>query len=329
MSTQPTFDPRPPLRLVTGAASEARRCAVTAVATGTLNVGGSLRSRGAKVDDRYRPIEQLGSGAVGAVWKAYDDRLRRLVALKVAFLPDELQRRRFMREARLCSRIHHRNVVQIYDVGIESKTVYYTMELVEGRDLSTVLGEGPLGIPGLMIVLRQIAGALGRVHHEGILHRDIKPSNVVLNESPSRSTNGAVCKLVDFGLATDVQAQSATWSGVAPRPGRVKGTPAYMSPEQIRGEALGPRSDIYGFGCLAYEAFTGAPPFPSEDIDQVLALHLCKRPAPMHAAAFDRIPAASSRALQDLVQRCLAKRPEDRPESMDEVRRMLRSVSVR
>lgn len=282
---------------------------------------------GVVVDDRYQLIELLGYGGMGAVWKARDTRLRRQVALKTANLPSEHARDRFLAEARLCSRISHRNIVQIYDLGVCRDTVYYTMELIEGRDLATALEDDPPPLPGVVIVLRQIAGALGRMHREGIVHRDIKPSNVMLDESGVGSSNGAVCRLVDFGLAADLRADRIAWAGG--RRGRIMGTPSYMSPEQIRGETVDHRSDIYSFGCMAYEAFTGAPPFTPTELLELIELHSRRAPPPLRSAALDRIPAASSKALRRLVLHCLAKRPEDRPASMDEVKLVLRSIGFR
>lgn len=283
---------------------------------------------GARLDGRYQLVELLGHGGMGAVWKARDQRLRRTVALKIASLPGELDRSRFVREARICSRIRHRNVVEIYDVGTaDGGLAYYTMELVEGRDLSTVLADEPPGAPVLVLVLRQVASALDRVHRFGVVHRDVKPSNVVIDESSQRSTGGALCKLVDFGLAVDTELGAADDDEPITTPGQFLGTPRYMSPEQIRGATLDHKSDVYGFGCLAYEVLTGAPPFASPSMPDLLQQHLVASPEPMASAALDRLPPTTASTLEAIVSRCLAKRAADRP-AMSEVKQAFASMTL-
>ncbi|MEM9454788.1 MAG: serine/threonine-protein kinase [Myxococcota bacterium] len=289
-------------------------------------------SPGATLDGRYKLVELLGYGGMGAVWRARDLHLGRTVALKTASLPNDAERRRFVREARICSRIRHRNIVEIYDArSIAEETAYYTMELVEGRDLSTILEEESLGISVLVMILQQVAAALYRVHEAGVVHRDVKPGNVVIDESAS-SSDGVRCKLVDFGLAAEL------WSGhesgsdferdYISMSGQFMGTPQYMSPEQIQGAALDHKSDIYGFGCLAYEVLTGAPPFVAESMHDVLQMHLYTQPEPIPAVALDRLPVTAGVELEAIVMRCLAKRVDERPASMLEVRRVLGALET-
>lgn len=289
-------------------------------------------SPGATLDQRYELVELLGYGGMGAVWRARDLHLGRMVALKTASLPNDAERRRFVREARICSRLRHRNIVEIYDAGsLGQDAAYYTMELVEGRDLSTILEDESLGISVLVIILRQIAAALHRVHEAGVVHRDVKPGNVVIDESAS-SSDGVLCKLVDFGLAAELWPGHESGSGFErdyiSMSGQFMGTPQYMSPEQIQGAALDHKSDIYGFGCLAYEVLTGAPPFVGESMHDVLQMHLHTRPEPMPSTALGRLPAAAAQQLEAIVMRCLAKRVDERPASMLEVRRVLGAVET-
>ena len=302
-------------------------------ASAELRPSVTLRA-GVTIDERYHLVELLGRGGMGVVWKAHDVRLRRLVALKVASLSSEGERERFIREARICSRIRHRNIVEIFDVGVlEDGTRYYTMELVEGRDLGTVLREEQVGISVAVSILRQVAAALARVHHAGVVHRDVKPANIMINESPLRSTGGALCKLVDFGLAADAHATDEEPSELdaahVTRSGQFMGTPLYMSPEQTRGESLDPRSDIYGFGCLAYELLTGSPPFRADDLPSLMHQHLHATPRPPSETMTAQASHETREALDALIGRCLAKRPEDRPATIGEVRAALGAIRFR
>lgn len=292
-------------------------------------------SPGVMIDDRYQITELRGYGGMGAVWKAEDLQLRRVVALKTASMSSLSERERFVREARLCSRIRHRNIVEIFDVGTtEDDTPYYTMELIEGRDLASVLQEDRPSIPMGLLMLRQIASALARVHRAGVIHRDIKPGNVVVDESIYISSDGVLCKLVDFGLASDIEIHDEGQPDLdtAPftRSGQFVGTPLYMSPEQIRGEPLDQRSDIYGFGCLAREVLVGAPPFDGEELHGLLKQHLEDLPEPMFTAANPdtrRHEPDLLAALESLIGRCLAKEPVDRPASMTEIKNELSAIN--
>ncbi len=225
------------------------------------------------VDRRYKLLHRLGSGGMGEVWCAEHVGLRKRVAIKFlqpALAGDPRVRRRFLREGRLAAAVRHPSVVDILDVGeAQDGRVYLAMELLEGRTIADVVRrDGPFSWSRARRVLVELAGALARVHEHGVIHRDIKPSNVML--IGARDDGSDLCKLIDFGMARGELAGSVelTTSGL------VMGSPAYMSPEQFRGEKVDARSDIYSFGCLAYFLLTGKQPFDGSTPARQMYQHL-------------------------------------------------------
>jgi eukaryotic-like serine/threonine-protein kinase len=209
---------------------------------------------------RYRIVSELGRGAMGIVYKAEDPNLDRLVALKTIILPDENDVRRdyekrFFIEARAAGKLTHPNIVTTFDCGEHDSTVYLAMELLEGTDLrSRMLKDGVTALEAIEIA-RQVAEGLGYAHERGVVHRDIKPGNIMLN--------GGGAKIMDFGLARLRMSDHKTSTGM------VLGTPRYMSPEQISGQPLDHRSDIFSLGIVLYEMLTGTRLFSGENIEQV------------------------------------------------------------
>ncbi|MFN2646023.1 MAG: serine/threonine-protein kinase [Burkholderiales bacterium] len=209
---------------------------------------------------RYRIVTELGRGAMGIVYKAEDPNLDRLVALKTIILPDENDVRRdyekrFFIEAKAAGKLTHPNIVTTFDCGEHDGTVYLAMELLEGTDLrSRMIKDGVTALEAIEIA-RQVAEGLGYAHERGVVHRDIKPGNIMLN--------GGAAKIMDFGLARMRMSDHKTSTGM------VLGTPRYMSPEQISGQPVDHRSDIFSLGIVLYEMLTGTRLFGGENIEQV------------------------------------------------------------
>jgi hypothetical protein len=254
----------------------------------------------------YRVLKLLGRGGMGFVFVAEDIALRRQCALKV-MTPRQAGRTdgwpRFLREARLLASVKHENVVTVYQAGQEKDVAFIAMELLAGETLAAWQSQQSKGRPDEAArVGRGIAAGLAAVHKLGLVHRDIKPANVWL-EAP----HGTV-KLLDFGLARGVEDRSMTHHGT------VLGTPAFMSPEQARGDAVDPRSDLFSLGSVLYGLATGTPPFPGNNtLATLTALAVC-RIKPARA-----VNPAVSQGLSDLIDRLLEKDADDRPATAEEV----------
>jgi serine/threonine protein kinase len=276
---------------------------------------------------RYRVVEKLGSGGMGEVFRAIDNVLQRPVALKILppeVIHDEMRLRRFILEAQSASALNHPNIVTIHDVGAAvvenrdgtSDTVHYiAMELIEGETLAKRIRDGaPLRI--LLELMHGVADALAKAHSAGILHRDLKPDNImVTSEDRAKVVDFGLAKLIhgEFNIETDSPTVERTREGI------MLGTIGYMSPEQIAGKAIDARSDIFSFGCVLYEATCRKRPFVGQDA--IETLHNIQRSAHLQASAVD--PALPP-AIDRITNRCLAKDPEDRYQSMKEVEVELR-----
>jgi non-specific serine/threonine protein kinase len=258
---------------------------------------------------------------MGEVYRGRDTRLGRDVALKVispARLGDAELRRRFELEARAASVLNHPSIVTIYDVGETEGVSWIAMEWVEGRTLREALVDGPLSLNGALSIARQIAEGLATAHAKGIVHRDLKPENVML-------TVEGRTKILDFGLARQTVADSLEGSGskidtlaaIANEPtfeGSILGTVGYMSPEQASGRPVGFHSDQFSFGLILYEMLAGQRAFSRPTAVQTLSAIITDEPTPLASVRSD-----TPMALQNLIARCLAKRPEDRFASTREI----------
>lgn len=267
---------------------------------------------------KYRIIAKLGSGGMGDVYKAEDPELLRTVAIKVMSKQDDRTaggETRFLREARAASAFNHPNIVTIYEIGDTGEHAYIVMEYVEGRSLRALISSKGVKPEEVLDIAAQTCDALVEAHSRGIIHRDIKPENVLLTD------RGRV-KLVDFGLAKSVskhpQRGGATAAESLTESGTVMGTLSYMSPEQLRGENLDERTDIFSFGIVLYELITGDLPFIGSNSFEVAA-SILKDPA----FEIGTVPVGLPRGIKRVVSRLLEKRRDDRPRSFVEVKRAI------
>jgi len=266
----------------------------------------------------YRIESYVDRGGMASVYEATDLRLDRRVALKV--LAQELSeesdfRERFVRESRFAASLDHPNIVPIYDAGESDGHLYIAMRYVRGSDLATVLREkGPFDPAHALAILGPVADALDTAHAAGLVHRDVKPANILLTSAAGRDRFEHVY-LTDFGLTKRTSALSKLTVT-----GHFIGTMAYVSPEQIRGEPLNALSDLYALGCVAYECFTGVPPFVRDDQAALLWAHLNDQPTPLSHYRSNLL------AADPVVARALAKNPSDRYQTCDEFTQMLAEV---
>ena len=235
---------------------------------------------GSVVADRYHVLEKLGEGGMGQVYLAEHVKMGRKSALKVmrpSLVKDVDAITRFNREAANASRISHPNVAAVYDFGeTPDGLIYLAMELVEGRPLSGLLAEQLCLTPARAAeIVRQTADALAAAHDLGIVHRDLKPDNIML----ARGRDGAdLVKVVDFGIAKVADSSAQPGAQKVTKTGSIIGTPEYMSPEQLAGDPLDARSDVYALGLVAFAMLTGTLPFPSDSAQESLIMRLTERP---------------------------------------------------
>jgi len=252
---------------------------------------------------RYEIIAKLGHGGMGAVYRAHDRELGEDVALKV-LLPDLIRDssalERFRREVKFARKIAHPNVCRVFDVGEDGNTRFLTMEFIAGQSLRERLLAGPIEPSRALSILHQIIQGIAAAHGQGVIHRDLKPDNVMLRDSGQ-------AVVADFGLAR-APATNAAESNFA-------GTPAYMSPEQIRGETLDGRSDIFALGIVAYEVLVGRLPFQGKTIAEIATATLRDPPAPFEIPGLGE---SVQRGVKAAILRALEKKPEDRYTSVIE-----------
>ena len=272
----------------------------------------------------YEMLGLLGAGGMGEVYRARDARLDREVAVKV--LPDRLasdaaRLKRFEREARSASALNHPNIVTIHEIGQTDSTYYIVMELVDGKSLRELLYAGPLPLRKLLSIATQVADGLAKAHASGIVHRDLKPENVMV-------TSDGFVKILDFGLAKLMHPGSDLGQeGPVPtipggtEPGVVMGTVGYMSPEQAAGQRVDFRSDQFSFGSILYEMVTGKRAFERKTGPEILAAIIRDEPKPI-AALNSRAPSH----LRWIVERCLAKEPQDRYAATEDLARDLATL---
>ena len=255
------------------------------------------------LDGRYRIERLLASGGMAAVWRGRDLRLDRPVAIKElsgAALGQPMALQRFDREARAVGRLSHPNVVSLHDAGTEDGQPYLVMELVDGPTVATLLADGPLPVGDVLAMASQVCDGLGAAHAAGIIHRDIKPSNLIV-------TPGGVVKICDFGVARLLDpSANANLTG----PATVWGSPKYMAPEQINGDRVDLRTDLYALGCTMYAMLTGAPPFTAGGSFEILQQHISQPPQSLRLRRPD-VPRQVEALITDLLAKALHQRPAD------------------
>jgi eukaryotic-like serine/threonine-protein kinase len=259
--------------------------------------------------DRYRIERTLGGGAMAVVYLAHDEELQRLVAIKILarrFADDDELRTRFLREAKLASRLSHANVVQVYDAGEAGDRPFIVMEYVAG---STLADCGTLLHGEAVRLARQVCSGLQHAHDAGLVHRDIKPANLLLRDD-------GVVKIADFGIARAADATQLTQQGT------VLGTAAYLAPEQAAGETVGPAADIYSLGAVLYELLTGRPPYPAGSLAELGESQRAGAITPPR----DLEPSVPP-AIEAAVMRALAREPRFRPASAAEFGEELAGVT--
>ena len=272
------------------------------------------------IASRYRLVETLGNGAMGQVFIGEILSIGRRVAIKVLkpeLLVDAQFRRRFQQEAEAVAAIEHRNVARFFDLVVGDPT-FLVMEYVPGPTLAAVLEKGRLPPVRAINIVRRLCWALEAAHRAGVIHRDIKPSNIILAPDVE---NGDEPKLIDFGLA---KVAATTLGEGLTRTGQIIGTPRYMSPEQISNRDVDARSDVYSLGCVLYEMIVGESAFAAADDVQILYQQMHDAP-PVPSTRADGVPPQ----LDAVIARCLAKEPEARYRSMQEMAAALASIDRR
>ncbi|RME04410.1 MAG: hypothetical protein D6805_03045 [Planctomycetota bacterium] len=262
-----------------------------------------------KTVGKYQILRELGRGGMSIVYSAYHPMLQRTVAVKMldhqlAF--DEEFTQRFKHEARIIASLTHPNIVEIYDTEYAYATYFIMMEYLEGVTLEKVITtSGRIDPDTARTILIQTANALAYAHSKGIIHRDVKPSNIMVDKSLQ-------VKLMDFGIARMEKGDPFKEEN------EIIGTAPYMSPEQIQNKEIDGRCDLYALGVVAYEMLTGSLPFDSEDSFEILHMHLSKQPTPPKV-----LNPAIPQDLNDFILKALAKKPEDRYPSLEEVKNIL------
>ncbi|HEY9677070.1 MAG TPA: protein kinase [Drouetiella sp.] len=283
-----------------------------------------LLHAGQIVLDRYKVIKLLGRGGMGSVYRVHDQKMGVDFALKYLHRQQttDIAWRRFDIEARTANKLNHPNLIKVHDVGLLPEgQPYFVMDLVQGRTLADNIQQyGPLRVIDALQVMIQVAFAMADAHDGGVIHRDIKPSNIMICDGKNVA-EGSI-KLVDFGIAKLTGTDEISQLTLT-RTGEIFGSPYYMSPEQCAGQAVDHRSDIYSFGCVLYEALTGAPPLLSDNALTQMLKHQNEKPQSLAQAS---LGASFPQDLEYIVAKLLEKKPEDRYQNAHELARDLIDV---
>jgi eukaryotic-like serine/threonine-protein kinase len=277
------------------------------------------------LNGQYQIVQKIGSGGMGAVYKAFEPQAKRMVGVKI--LHPKLANRkdlatRFRREARAMLQLTHPNTVKVLDYReLDEGSLCIIMEFLEGKNLNqTMRADGPFPTERALPILIQVCGALDEAHRAGIIHRDLKPENIFLVQAGGKRD---FAKVLDFGLAKVGELQMRPGSVILTQEGMVFGTPEFMSPEQAQGKRLTPSSDVYSLAVILYEVLTGKLPFDAKSAMDFIQLHVTGKPVALN----ERVPGkVFPPLLERIIDRALAKRPEDRFASAADFARAMQSV---
>jgi serine/threonine-protein kinase len=277
------------------------------------------------LDGQFTILQKIGSGGMGSVYKAQQPAMNRMVGVKI--LHPKLANRkdlvsRFRREARAMSHLAHPNTTKVFLYGeLDDGSLYIVMEFLDGKNLNqTVRADGPFPVARALPILIQVCGALEEAHRAGIIHRDMKPENIFLCQQ-----GGLVdyAKVLDFGLAKVTEREMRPGSLILTQEGMVFGTPEFMSPEQAQGKVLTPASDIYSLAVILYEVLTGKLPYEAKSPMDFIQAHVQKKPIGLS----ERVPDKQfPPLLERVIERALAKKPEDRFSSSAEFAAAMKAV---
>ena len=274
------------------------------------DANGSEKDRSTGTIGKYEILEKIGAGGFGTVYKAWDPLIKRNVAIKTCEVGNKDIRNRFFREAQLAGGLQHPNITIIYEFGFEGDVPYMVQEFLTGEDLDRMIKRGaPLSLQEKLKIMIGVAFGLEYAHKAGVMHRDIKPANV-------RVLDTQLVKIMDFGIAKSVEpADDITQTGIT------VGSSSYMSPEQIGGDSVDFRTDIFSFGILAYELLSSRKPFRNENLFLLLEQIVKEPPEPLALLVPDLPP-----SLVQLVERAMAKKPEERFQTAKELRNALVAI---
>jgi len=273
--------------------------------TDTIRASVNGLTTGSTFAGRYQIIEEIAKGGMGRVYKVFDKKIHEKVALKLINLEiasDKKTIRRFKDELKFARKVSHRNVCRMYDLGEEGRTNYITMEYVPGEDLkSSLIRMGPLSAGKAIFIAKQVCEGLAEAHGLGVVHRDLKPQNIMIDSKGN-------ARIMDFGIARSLKTKGITDTGV------LIGTPEYMSPEQVEGQDVDRRSDVYSLGAILYEMVTGKVPFEGETALSIALKHRTEKPKDPREVN-DQIP----EDLSHVILKCMEKHREKRYQEVEEL----------
>src|SRR5580693_3434104 len=273
----------------------------------------------------YEILSAIGAGGMGEVYKARDTRLDRIVAIKVlpTHLADRAElRERFEREAKTIASLNHPHICVLHDIGQQDGTDYLVMEYLEGETLAQRLLKGPLPLEQVLQYAIEISDALDKAHRKGVTHRDLKPGNIMLTKSGSKLLDFGLAKLREDSAPSTPLSQLPTGKDPITAQGTILGTLQYMAPEQLEGKQADARTDIFAFGLVVYEMATGKKAFEGKSQASVISAIMSSDPQPMSS-----LQPMTPPALDRVVKRCLAKEPENRWQSANDLANELKWIA--